>query len=74
MGNSKIGNETSRKRLQSKRRPIFNLLLPLHGVPIYSGRYCIPSELPAQILNTSSGNNFFENKFGKNLFLLKLFK
>ena len=25
-------------------------------------------------LKTSSGNNFFENKFGKNLFLLKLFK
>lgn len=28
----------------------------------------------SNIDKTSSGNNVFENKFGKNLFLLKLFK
>ena len=69
MGNSKIENETSRKRLQSKRRPIFNLLLLLHGVPIYSGRYCIPSELPAQILTILPvGTIFLRTNLGKTCF------
>ena len=56
---------------QKQFRHLWFLLL-LHELATFPGWYCIPSELPAQILKTLSvWTHVFKNKLGENLFSSK---